>query len=248
MKYNANILDYLTASAIAVSAAEFITLPICTIKTVYQTSNMTIPQTTKHILKRSGYFGFIQASIPAFLGQIVSTSTKFSFYKVIKNYRQTNDNDILNNSINGMLGGVGGALFAHPFDVWKALNQKNESFNFLNRSLYYRGFTGSIGKNIALYSVLYPAYDFYKSIFEHSYIAAPLTTLTTCLITQPFDYYKVSRMTGEKIKLTDLFLLKNNNPFKGFSLMIGRAIPHFFITMSITEYILNNFMHIGQQK
>lgn len=246
MKNNVNIFDYLLSSSIAVSVAEFITLPICTIKTVYQTSNMSIPNTAKFIYNRSGYYGFIQASMPAFLGQIVSTSTKYSFYKTIKNYRQTSDNDLLNNSINGMLGGVGGALFAHPFDVWKALNQKNESFNFFNRSLYYRGFTGSIGKNIALYSVLYPAYDFYKSIFEHSYIAAPLTTLTTCLITQPFDFYKVSKMTGEKIKLTELFLLKKNNPFKGFTLMVGRAIPHFFITMTITEFLLSNY--IGQPK
>ena len=76
----------LVPSLIGTLSAEIITLPICTIKTVYQNNHThkSIKSTINHIIKNNGYRGFIQASPHAILSQLVSTSTKFSFYHKIK--------------------------------------------------------------------------------------------------------------------------------------------------------------------
>lgn len=230
------------SSCSATLIAELLTLPICTVKTNYQNnSKLTIHQTIKQIYYSNGIKGFFSASSPAILSQVLSTSTKMSFYYKLKTYRQTKDSDILNNSINGVISGFVGNLITHPIDVWKNFKQRNESYSKLiaeshkNKELItkglYPGFMGSLGKNIALYSFLFPLNDFYKSQFNSIYISAPLTTITVSFIVQPFDYYKVVKMAGNK----------PSNIFRGFELMLARNIPHFAITMILTDYFKKYF-------
>jgi hypothetical protein len=225
----------LISSIIGTLTAEIITLPICTIKTIYQNNpNITINETIKMIINKSGYKGFIQASPPAIIGQVISTSTKYSFYNYIKNIRQTNSTDLMDNSINGMLGGILGSLFSHPIDLWKNYSQRNEAFPWkcLNPKFYYQGYSASIYKNLVLYSCLFPIYDYYKVKFDSIYISSILTTLTISTIIQPFDYYKTVKMAG-----TNNSALKLSSFSRGFGLMLARSIPHFCITMCITEKI-----------
>ena len=223
-------------------SAEIITLPICTIKTNYQ-NNLThksIKYTVKDIISKSGYRGFIQASPHAIISQLISTSTKYTFYHKIKKIRQTESNDIISNSINGLLGGLIGSIFSHPFDVWKNYTQRNEYFNWksLNLKLYYQGYSASIYKNAVLYSCLFPLYDYYKLKFDSIMISSILTTITVSTIIQPFDYYKTVKMAGTNIK----FDITNIRQFgRGFNLMLLRSIPHFFITMLITEKVKKIF-------
>ncbi len=157
----------------------------------------------------------------------MSTSSKYTFYEIIKNYRNTQKNDLLNNSLNGICGGLFGSVFSHPFDLWKNYKQRNQSFDFKNYKIYYQGYSGSILKNIVLYSCLFPIYDFYHNKFNNNYIAAPLTSITVSTIIQPFDYYKTIKMANNK----------GTNFFRGYTLMIARSIPHFLITMEITNKI-----------
>lgn len=228
----------LIPSIIGTLTAEILTLPICTIKTVYQNNmSITLGQTITNIIQKSGYKGFIQASLPAILSQVISTSTKYSFYNYIKNKRATDSSDIINNSLNGMLGGVFGSMFSHPVDVWKNYSQRNEKFPWtsFNPKIYYQGYSASIYKNIVLYSCLFPVYDFYKIKFDSVYLSSIATTLTVSIIIQPFDYYKTVRMTGIITKEH----LEIKNFFRGFNLMLFRSIPHFLITMVITEKVKN---------
>ena len=232
-------IHILYASAIGTLVAEIVTLPICTIKTIYQ-NNQTLNtlDTIKYIYKQNGYNGFFTASKPAIIAQVLSTSTKYTIYQEIKDYRQTKKEDIMNNTINGMASGVLGSLFTHPIDCWKNFSQRNESYskylktqsgiNFIRDGLY-KGYTGSIGKNVALYSCLFPLNDFYKSKFDSTLISAPLTTITVSFIVQPFDYYKVVKMAGNK----------PDKPFRGLTLMMARSLPHFAITMFVTELLIN---------
>lgn len=236
MKIEQSNNNNLIPSIIGTLVAEFITLPICTIKTVYQNNpNLTFFKTIDYIKNTSGYKGFIQASYPAILGQVVSTSTKYTFYNNIKEFRQTDTNDFINNAINGMCGGILGSLFSHPIDVWKNYLQRNEVFpNPLKKfqpKIYYQGYSASIYKNIVLYSCLFPIYDYYKLKFDSIYISSILTTLTISTIIQPFDYYKTIKMAGytKKLKLVDFT--------RGYGLMLFRSIPHFIITMIITEKV-----------
>ncbi len=224
-------MDSLFASIIGTLTAEIITLPICTIKTVHQnSSNPYIKDTVLAIYKSHGYKGFTNAYTPAIIAQVVSTSTKYSFYEFIKNYRQTDKSDFLNNSINGLAGGILGSLFSHPIDVWKNYLQRKENFSFKNYKLYYQGYSASIYKNAVLYSCLFPIYDYYKNKFNSIYLASLSTTITVSFIIQPFDYYKTVKMAGN----TNIQL---KNFTRGFTLMLARSIPHFTITMYTTEII-----------
>ena len=258
-------LNNIFSSAIGTFVAEIVTLPICTLKTVYQNNpTFTILDTYKHIYyygqshnKNYSYRGFFQASSPAIISQIVSTSSKYSAYEFIKNIRNTNiiedntnivgekDNKIilLNNSMNGIVGGLMGSIVTHPFDLWKNFVQRNESYihhlekhNKNIKSLItnglYQGYTGSIAKNIVLYASLFPLLDYYQSLTPHFWLASLGTTLSVSLLIQPFDYYKVVKMANVEGKII-------KNPFRGFSLLLARSIPHLFITMSLTKFLHN---------
>ncbi len=214
--------------------AELVTLPICTVKTVYQNNpNHTIKDSIKNIYRSSGYKGFIQASKPAILSQVVSTSSKYTIYEMIKTYRQTEKTDITNNTINGAISGICGSFLTHPLDVWKNYKQRNENLsNTLITSnnkmkILYSGYLGALGKNITLYSMLFPINDYYKSVLNNTILSAGLTTLTVSFFVQPFDYYKVVKMANNKV----------TKPYRGLTLMLARSLPHFAITMWATEQI-----------
>ena len=231
-------INKLFASASGTVIAEIITLPICTIKTVFQNNtNYTIYNSINSIYRVNNIKGFFQASTPAILSQVLSTSTKYTIYEYMKKHRKIENSDIMNNIFNGMISGLFGSIIAHPFDVWKIQKQNNKSFikllknsmknNKLITSGLYLGYFGSFGKNLVLYSTLFPLNDYYKSKFDSIWISAPLTSVTVSFLTQPFDYYKVVVTSGGTL----------SKPYRGYSLMLARAIPHFAITMYMTELI-----------
>jgi hypothetical protein len=230
------------SSAFGTFIAEIVTIPICTLKTVYQNNpKFTIINAYKHIYNQnSSYRGFFQASCPAIISQIISTSSKYSAYEYIKRVRGNSEkDDIFNNSINGIIGGFVGSIVTHPFDLWKNFVQRNESYlhhlrftdSFITHGLY-QGYSGSLAKNVVLYASLFPLLDFYESKTNHFWLASVATTVSVSLIIQPFDYYKVVKMGGFKFK-------NIQNPMRGFTLLLARSIPHLFITMSITKYFQN---------
>ena len=238
-----NAKNSLIASALGTLVAEISTLPICTVKTVYQNNpSMTTKMAIQSIYNMNGFRGFFSASIPAISGQVISTSSKYTIYEIIKNYRKTEKSNLFDNSINGLMSGIIGSILTHPVDCWKNFNQRGDNYTkylgttFREKSFFefikiglYKGYSGSIGKNVALYSSLFPLNDFYKSNFDSTLISAPLTTITVSFIVQPFDYYKVVVMAGNKPK----------EPFRGLGLMMARSLPHFAITLYVTELLLN---------
>jgi hypothetical protein len=226
-------MEHFISSCIGSACAEILTLPICTIKTIYQTqtvSKLTPLQITTNLYKTKGINGFFQASTPAVISQVFSTSSKYYLYHKIKDYRQTADSDVISNSINGGLGGLGGSLLSHPFDVWKNHSQRGQELLNLRMKTLYSGYSGTVAKNILLYSVLFPTYDFYKLHVTSPLLASTLTSITCSLVTQPLDYYKTVLMSGNKF-------LGWTNPYKGYNLMMLRIIPHFTISMTITDNI-----------
>jgi hypothetical protein len=222
-------MEHFISSSIGSACAEILTLPICTIKTIYQNQSTRTPlQITMNIYQTKGLKGFFQASLPAVISQVLSTSSKYYLYHAIKEYRQTEDSNLFSNSINGGLGGLGGSLLSHPFDVWKNHLQRGETLSNLRIQTLYSGYSGTIAKNILLYSMLFPVYDFYKLHTTNPIMASIFTSITCSLITQPLDYYKTVLMTGNKFAGW-------TNPYKGYSLMLSRTIPHFVISMTITD-------------
>lgn len=229
-------MEHIVSSVIGTTCAEVLTLPICTVKTIYQTNNSQISpkQIAFNLYQTHGLKGFFQASIPAIGSQVISTTSKYYLYHKIKEFRQTDPNDLVSNSLNGCLGGLGGSILSHPFDVWKNYSQRSTDLPNLSIRTLYSGYTGSIAKNIVLYSLLFPVYDFYKLNLPNPVIASIATTCTCSLLTQPVDYYKTVLMGGAKF-------VGWSNPYKGFSLMLSRSIPHFIISMGVTDWIKINF-------
>lgn len=96
--------SYLINSMIGATIGEMITLPLCTIKTNHQVeNNKYLKDTIQKIYKKYKFSGFYQASIPAIISQVLSTATKYSFYRYLSEIRHTDKNDILQNSINGVV-------------------------------------------------------------------------------------------------------------------------------------------------
>lgn len=224
-------MDVIYKNMLATSIAEIITLPICTIKTNHQVwNNKSMKDTVMQIYKQSGMKGFYQASIPAVISQVLSTTSKYTFYRYFTNLRNTKKDDLFNNSINGVIGGITGSLISHPVDVWKNYKQRNESYveaiKKYRYKILYQGYSQSILKNVVLYSVLYPIYDYYYSKTNNNIISSIGTTITAGIFTQPVDYLKTRYMAGIKdFHIKDLY--------KGYHLMIFRNIPHFLITMTL---------------
>lgn len=232
---NMSNIKKMSTTALATLFAEILTQPICVVKTNYQISKMTTLQTIKHVYNNFGLNGFFMASYPAVISQVVSTTSKFTIYEKLKQYRQTNPDDVFNNSINGVIGGIIGCTITHPIDVWKNFNQRGKSIvDYFKISLatktlissFYVGYLGSLGKNIVLYSALFPLNDYFKNKFGSVMISAPVTTITISLILQPMDYYKTVVIAGHK----------PTHYFRGLHLIMGRSIPHFFLTMQLIEF------------
>ncbi len=227
------------AIATGSACAEFVTLPVCTIKTQYQT-NLLSPSlwyTTSTIYKQHGLYGFYNASAPAIVSQIVAISSKYYFYNYIKNYRQTPCNDIANNVGNGMMAGCLGSIISHPFDVAKIYKQNQYNFTkeFISNgpSFLYRGYGATLCKAVLLSGLLFPTYDFYRDKFDNTIVRSVATTLTITSIMQPIDYIKVRWISNQS-----LFLGFNPvNYYRGVHLNLMRTIPHFIITISIADYI-----------
>ena len=229
--------SYVINNMIASSIAEIITLPLCTIKTNHQVNNNRfLKETVLQIYNKHKFIGFYQASFPSVLSQVLSTTTKYSFYKYFSHIRQTNKNDILQNSINGVIGGLLGSIICHPVDVYKNYTQRGvnyfEELRIKKFKILYQGYSQTIIKNILLYSILYPTYDYYYSKTHDNIISSIGTTITVGIITQPIDYLKTRYIAG-------IYNFNIQDLYKGFSIMLMRNIPNFLITMSIINYLNN---------
>lgn len=222
-------MDSFVCNAIGTLTAEIITLPICTIKTVYQNQQQhSARESIRWIYETYGWRGFISASKPALLSQVVSTSSKYGLYQMMK---PENPDRMIERMMVGAFSGIIGSFFHHPIDVWKVHVQQGKIWEWRKWNTWYSGYMGTISKNIVLYSCLFPFYDFYEEHLPEGWgwMKAPCTTMTVSLFVQPFDYYRVVRMSGGKPDW--------RKSYRGYGWMVGRAIPHFAITMWMTEQL-----------
>lgn len=238
-----SLLD-LFSSSISTIFAEMATIPICTVKTIYQTdlTHKSVIDVTKKIYYQRGLYGFYNSWGSAISSQIVSTSTKFTFYNLIKKKRNTAQSDLKNNIINGSLSGVMSSLFTHPVDVIKVHQQNNLSvlseYNKTGVSLFYRGFSKSLLKSILLTSLIFPFYDLYKSKLNNTFISAGLSSITVALLLHPLDYLKIRHISNKNLYMNNYNLLTNlKYYYRGLHINLLRIIPNFAITMTMTEWI-----------
>lgn len=233
------------ASSLATIVSELATLPICTIKTNYQNTNsISILNTTKQLYQTNGLKAFYQSSLPAIGSQMISTSSKFVFYKYLE------EKNICNKFVNGGFAGLISTILTHPLDSIKIHHQMNKSIvseiKKFGIKVFYRGYSKTISKIIVSSSLFFPLYDHFldyvkKQNIKYDYvIASGLSGFVTTLITHPIDYLKTRHIYGHAnlFESTNIF-----DYYKGLSLNLMRIVPSFIITMSVTNILLNNFFN-----
>ena len=222
----------LIPSAAGAVIAELVTLPVCTIKTVYQNSqkSQTIIDTVKQIYTQSGIRGFYRSSMTSVAFQGVSTTSKFGIYQ----YLNSRNGD---HRGHGAMAGFITSLVTHPIQVLKIYNQMNQSlikeFRIFGLRLMYRGYSKTLIKTTLSASLYFPLYDAYYAQTHRLDLSAIGSAITSCLIIHPFDYFRTRQIYNKP-------LFQGFNPviyYRGLSLNLLRNVPHFVIFMSVARAI-----------
>jgi hypothetical protein len=232
--------DRVINSATATCVAEIVTLPICTLKTVYQNTNSkSIIETAKNIYVKTGIAGFYKASVPAIMSQMFSTSSKYTFYKKLEDANLPYTNKI----VNGLLSGIMASIFTHPIDVVKIHWQMNDSLkqgikeNGLG--VFYRGYSKTLSKVSMGSALFFPLTDHFKQTTDNIMLASLYAGFVSTLIIHPLDYLKTRHIYNQP-------LFQGFNPmfyYKGLTLNMMRILPHFVIVMTGID-VMNKYVNI----
>jgi hypothetical protein len=204
--------------------AETLTQPLCTIKTLYQTT----PSATgwlpcaRTLYRESGVWGFIRSSPLATCSQIIASSTKITCYLGLVDAV----GDQVPKPALGAVAGALGGLFSHPLDVLRIQVQRGDGLKF-SAARAYRGLRYTLQKNVLVASILFPTFSALKSRDHGTITSAVGASLLTTLIVHPVDLWKTQRVAG--VALGGLY--------RGFTLNLARVLPHFVLTMVVMEKI-----------
>jgi len=230
---------YVVFSALSSCVAEIITFPICTIKTNYQNSDgISIYHTTKSMISKHGIQGLYNASGIAIVSQILSTTTKYTWYQTLKDIMP-----LTNTFVIGALSGILACIMTHPVDVVKIHHQMHTPFlselKQYGPMLFYRGYSKTLIKSTIGSSCFFPLFDFFNQKTSNSGVAALYSSVISTIIMQPIDYMKTRHIYGQPF-----FTGWNPYPyFKGVSLNLSRVVPHFIITMTLIEWFKEKYIN-----
>lgn len=235
----------LIPSAVSAVIAELVTLPVCTIKTVYQNTerSQTISDTIKQIYGQSGIRGFYRSSGSSILLQGVSTTLKFTMYRYLNCRFEVDSRDKMAPSchgrrfVHGAIAGFIASLVTHPIQVLKIYNQMNQSLitelRIFGPRILYRGYSKTLIKTTLSASLYFPLYDIYYAQTHRVDLAAIASAATSCLIIHPFDYFRTRQIYNKPLfQGWHLGIY-----YRGLSLNLLRTIPHFVIFMSVAQTI-----------
>jgi len=236
-----SMIQRLIASAIASGVAEFITTPICTLKTNYQnTESNSILKTFREVYARDGIKAFYRASTFAVGGQIASSSSKYVMYKTITDLQIPYSNKMTN----GMMAGIISTILTQPLDSLKIHKQMGKPIGPEIRKhglfLLYRGYSKSFGKILISSSMFFPIYETIKEQNYHPLVAAGLSAIISTTIMQPLDYLKTRQIYGQSLyggldlktepsPSSSGLILKARAHSKDLSLNLCRVVLHFVL-------------------
>lgn len=221
-------------SAIAVGISEFVTLPISTIKTIYQnTSDKTIIDVIKKIYKEGGIRSFFRSTSASVFSQVFSTSTKYSLYKYLEDKVKFKYSSKF---FNGLASGIFISVFTHPIDFVRIHHQMNGPILPIIKSegyrVLFRGYNKTLLKSSFGTALYYPLYDYAFGYFNNIIYASIISAIISATLLQPIDYYRTRHIYSSIWYLG----LRPKNLFKGLSLNLARVVPHFVIMMVLLDY------------
>jgi intracellular septation protein A len=218
-------------SAVGTGVAELATLPICIVKTNYQNSKGTLREVIARLYAQGGIRAFYRASTPAIFSQIISTSSKYTFYRKLESLPA-----MKNKIVNGLIAGILSSLITHPIDFVKIHWQMRAgpaALDVITREgprVMYRGYSKSFAKVCVSSAMFYPLYDYAREYSGNAAIAAFASAVISTAVMQPIDYLKTRHIYGKKIYHVDPRIY-----YRGLSLNLARVVPHFMITMTIID-------------
>jgi hypothetical protein len=214
------------SSSIATCIAELVTIPIYTVKTNYQNTNMKLLGCVGGIYSKYGIKGFYNSSGIAIFSQILSTSIKYTLYQKFKP-------QLPSKILAGTISGICSSVVTHPIDVIKVHLQMHTPLNINNISIFYRGYSKSLFKSSVGTSCFFPLYDIFNEKLQNNTLSALYSSILSTIILQPIDYMKTRQIYGLHIGYNPIFY------YKGLSLNLLRIVPHFMITIMVIEYLKN---------
>ena len=230
-------IQRLYSSAVATVIAELATMPICTIKTNYQiqhpSATKPIRTVVKSLYQTHGIGGFYASSLPAVASQVLSTTSKYTFYRWLDTHPT---NPIQNKFANGLMAGVASSLMTHPFDFFKLHIQADIPSVPLLREhgvrVLYRGYTKTLWKVCFSSTFFFPLYDYFYAKTGKPTVSASMSAFLTTLLFHPVDYLKTRHVIGMPLFMGYNLL----SYYKGVSLNLARIVPHFTLTMYIIDF------------
>jgi hypothetical protein len=265
-------------SAFGSACAEFITLPICTIRTNYinqlsqnqlgpkqlsqnqlgpkqlSQNQPSLNMIIRDYYSKYGIAGFFSAKYPAIFSQAITTSSRYTLYKILPQYNplnskhnemtknnQTNKSFMtyLFNASNSVSAGIITSIITHPIDYLKINKQMNN--HNINIKHIYRGYTKTLSKVIVGGSTFFPLYDLVKSYEYSSTTSGVISAILSTTIMQPFDYLKTRNIYGLNHNVSHIIRSPKEILilFRGLNLNLLRVVPHYTLTMSIIDYLNN---------
>jgi hypothetical protein len=225
----------ISSAVIGSGTAELATLPICTLKTLYQTSSSSQKQNIRTVYATKGIRGFYSASVPAVGAQIFASTYKLVLFDVlttrwsVMSSHPMTDFDII---LCGILTSLTCILFTNPLDYFRVSLQVGKKIVFRN---IYNGIIPNSGKAIIGGATFLPIRKILKNNFPKmaSWKAGLLSALISTAIMHPFDYFKTFLLAQNRGSRCHANLLRN--PYRGLSLNLARIVPHFIIMTEITD-------------
>jgi hypothetical protein len=237
-----SVLKHILSSALATTIAKIATLPICTIKTNYQNNvnNHSIRKVIREIYLSRGIFGFYNASLVAIASQVLSTTSKYTWYRVLGGY--LSDELPQKRFLVGGMAGVLGSLMTHPFDVVKIhlqmrtpMSEFREELRRVGPSLFYRAYSKTLYKSVVGSVLFFPLYDTFNERLKDRSLAAFCSAMISTVVMQPFDYAKTRNIYCLPAHPGKAWW-KLHMYFKGVGLNLARVVPHFVIVMTGIEF------------
>lgn len=212
------------------STAELITLPICTLKTVYQSGKYDIITAISNIYSKRGILGFYSGSTPAILAQIFASTYKLILFDRISGYMPHGD---IFTILAGIIASMTCVFFTNPIDYLRVSYQMGNSISLKG---IYRGLYPNLAKGLVGGATFLPI----RKILINHYPEVETWKMGLCsavistTIVHPLDYFKTYLMSSSERGINKSLI---RNPYKGLSLNLLRIIPHFVIMTETMDHV-----------
>lgn len=219
-------MNSIIPTLLGVSCAELITLPICTLKSIYQVEDKNMKQSINKMIKNP--LCIIKSSLPAVYVQVINSFYKLTLFNHLKCYTSSKLDLILL----GILISTSNILLSHPIDYIRVCIQTNQKYQ-LNFSNITKGILSNFYKQVVAGSLYLPLREILKNNYptvESWKLGLLAAFIGTCIV-HPFDYFKTYLM-GNSLDTK----INISKAYRGLHINLTRILPHFVLMTELTEY------------